>query len=188
MSAESIRASSHAQVPENVLRLQLSTHDITEGVAVVGTRGFYKSIAGAESGKNLIGAYDDAISIVTPQRCRTFLGNTDPSRTIKDRAILQLGRYRYVRGMHGITGDHPRPAWVQAGPVVIRRFEEDGVTLGPELKDQWIGCNIHDGSQTTTGSAGCQTMVPERWQEFDGMLEEALRLAAQPQFWYVLTS
>lgn len=187
MSIESIRATSQAQVPENVLRLQLTTHGITEGVAVVGTRGFYKSIAGAETGKNLIGVYDDAISIVTPSQCRTFLGNTDPSRTIKDRAILQLGKYRYVRGIHGITGDHPRPAWVQAGPVTIRRFREDG-SLGPELKDQWIGCNIHDGSQTTTGSAGCQTVVPELWKEFDGMLDAALQAAAQHQFWYVLSS
>lgn len=183
-----IRPTTHTPVPENVLRLQLATHGVTEGVAVVGTRGFYKSLAGAETGKNLIGVYDDAISIVTPKECRTFLGNCDPSRTIADRMILEAGhKFRYVRGKHGITGDHPRDAWVQAGPVILRRFQPDG-SLGPELKDQWVGCNIHDGSQTTTGSAGCQTIVPEEWKDFDGMLEEALRLAAQHQFWYILTA
>lgn len=187
MTAQSIRAQSHVQVPDNVLRLVLSVHDVTEGVAIVGTRGFYKSIAGAETGKNLTGVYDDAISVVTPTECRTFLGNCDTSRTIEGRAVLQLGKYRYQRGMHGVTTDHPRPAWIQSSGVTIRRIQADGA-LGPELKDQWIGLNIHDGSQTTTGSAGCQTVVPERWQEFDAMVEDALRLAAQTQFWYVLTS
>jgi hypothetical protein len=33
---------------------------------------------------------------------------------------------------------------------------------------QWIGCNIHDGAWTTTGSAACQTVVPERWREYVG--------------------
>lgn len=187
MSAEGIRATSHAQVPENVLRLAMSTVGVTEGVAVVGIRGFYKSIEGAETGKNLTGVYDDAISIVTPKACLTFLGNCDASRDIEGRAVLQLGKYRYQRGTHGVTTDHPRQAWIQAGGVTVRRLNALGVVDGPVLEDQWIGLNIHDGAMTTTGSAGCQTIVPERWHEFDQMLELALKAAAQHQFWYVLT-
>lgn len=182
-----IRPTTHTPVPANVLHLALNGHGITEGVAVVGIRGFYKSLNGAETGKNLTGVYDDAISIVTPTECRTFIGNCDASRSIEGRAVLQLGKYRYQRGMHGVTSDHPRLAWIQSSGVTIKRLQADG-SLGPELKDQWIGLNIHDGSQTTTGSAGCQTIVPEEWKDFDTMLENALKAAAQTQFWYVLTA
>lgn len=177
-------------VPENHLRAVLERYAVTEAVAVVGIRGYVQQFKESTSGGNIIGKYDDVLCIVTPEECRTFLGNTDPSRTIPDRAILQAGyRFRYMRGTHGITGpvEKRRPAWVQAGPVVIRRYQGDGKTLGPPLKGQWIGCNIHDGSWTTTGSAACQTVVPERWKEFDSMLESALRRNAQEKFWYVLT-
>ena len=182
-----IRPRTHTPVPSNVLDLALNGHGITEGVAVVGIRGFYKSLDGATTGENLTGVYDDAISIVTPQVCRTFIGNCDTSRTLEGRAVLQLGKYRYQRGTHGVTSDHPRPAWIQSSGVLIRRVQADG-SLGPELKDQWIGLNIHDGSQTTTGSAGCQTIAPEEWKDFDAMLDNALRAAAQTAFWYVLTA
>lgn len=185
-----------APVPDNVLLNSMTLYGGTdEAVAVVGYRGYVNQKAGDEGNK--VGIYDDAICLVVRHAptadaphgsvtTRTFLGNTDPSRTIEGRAILQPGKYRYVRGMHGITGDHPRPAWVQAGGVTIRRFQADG-TLGPELKDQWIGCNIHDGSQTTTGSAGCQTLAPEVWRDFDTALDDALRAAGQHQFWYFLS-
>ena len=175
-------------VPENHLRSVLEAYKVTELVAVVGIRGYVKQFAQATAGGNLIGVYDDAICLVTPQECVTFLGNTDPSRTIDGRAILQAGyRYRYTRGIHGITGpkERQRPAWVQAGPVVIRRYK-NGV-LGPIIEGQYIGCNIHNGSWTTTGSAACQTIVPERWKAFDSKLEAALKAVAQTQFWYILT-
>ena len=174
-------------MPDNHLRVVLEINGITEGVAVVGVRGYVQQFADSEAGRNLIGVYDDVLCIVTPDECRTFLGNTDPSRLIEGRAVLQLGKYRYTRGTHGITGpkDKQRPAWIQASGVTIRR-QSDGV-VGPELTEQWIGCNIHDGSWTTTGSAACQTVAPEQWKEFDTMLDDALRAAAQSQFWYVLT-
>lgn len=178
-----------APVPDNHLRAVLQAHDVTEAVAVVGIRGYVQQFAASEAGGNLTGVYDDVLCIVTPEECKTFLGNTDPSRTIPNRAILQPGhRYRYVRGIHGITGpkERQRPAWIQAGPVIIRRFQEGGV-LGPELTGQWIGGNIHDGSWTTTGSAGCQTVAPEQWRDFDHYLEDALRRNAQSAFWYILS-
>lgn len=178
-------------VPDNHLRAVLVEFDVTEAVAVVGIRGYVKQFAQSESGKNLIGVYDDVLCIVTPQECLTYLGNTDPSRTIKDRAILVAPqKSRYTRGIHGITGpvEKRRPAWIQAGGVTIQRFQGDGKTLGPVLKNQWIGCNIHDGAWTTTGSAACQTVVPERWKQFDSTLEAALKAAAQHQFWYILTT
>jgi hypothetical protein len=189
MSANSIRPTRDIEVPENHLLAVLAVHKVTEPVAVVGVRGFTKSIANAESGENLTGVYDDAICIITRFKTLTFPANTDPSRTVTGRAVLMPGRYRYTRGVHGITGpkEKQRPAWVQHSGVTIRRYQENG-QLGPVVTGAWIGLNIHDGSITTTGSAGCQTIVPERWKDFDTALEEALKAEHQDAFWYVLTT
>lgn len=180
---------SFTPVPDSRLRDILAAHKVTEGVAVVGIRGYVDHFPDPAARGNIIGKYDDVICIVTPTQCRTFLGNTDPSRTLPQRAVLECGRYRYMRGIHGITRPKEKRywAWVQAGPVDIRRIGNDGKTPGPPIKGQWIGCNIHKGSWTTTGSAGCQTIIPEKWKEFDDMLLSALKAAAQDKFWYVLT-
>lgn len=190
-SAEDIRpaAGTILDVDPVLVRELLKQHSVTEGVAVVGLRGYVNAFPGAsqQPGQNLIGKYDDVLCLVTPDGVRAFLGNTDPTSLITQRAVLQPGRYRYQRGIHGITREKGKqyPAWVQAGPVTIRRMQAGG-TMSAELSGQWIGCNIHKGSWTTTGSAACQTVVPEKWDEFDGVLESALRAAAQQQFWYVL--
>jgi hypothetical protein len=184
----SIRPTQDIEVPENHLRVVLELNKVTDPVAVVGVRGFTKSIANAQSGENLTGVYDDAICIVTRWKSITFAGNTDPSRKVAGRAVLMPGKYRYTRGIHGITGpaEKRRPAWVQHSGVTIRRYDDKG-QLGPQVTGAWIGLNIHDGSLTTTGSAGCQTVVPERWQDFDTALAEALKAEHQDAFWYVLT-
>lgn len=155
-------------VPENHLRAVLEAYKIQAAVAVVGIRGYVKQFAEAKSGGNLIGKYDDVLCVVTPAACRTFLGNTDPSRTITERAILEANQVVwYTPGCHNRTKPPAarRPAFVQSSGVAIRRFDAQGV-LGPVLDNQWIGCNIHDGAWTTTGSAACQTVVPERWMAF----------------------
>ncbi len=173
-------------VSEAWVREILRDHDVTEQVAVVGVRGYVDGFAGA-AGKNLLGVYDDALCIVSRDRVQTYLGNTDPTRLIAQRAVLQEGKYRYQRGIHGITREKEKqyPAWVQAGGVTIRRYQPDG-TFGEVLTNQWIGCNIHSGSWTTTGSAACQTVVPEKWAEFDSLLDRLLREAQQEKYWYVL--
>lgn len=183
-------------VPENHLRAVLQAHNITERVAVVGIRGYVQQFAESGAGKNLTGVYDDVICVVSDRECRTFLGNTDPSRLIVDpttrlgRAILVTDqKIRYVRGIHGLHSlppDRQRQAWLQSSGATIRRWQADG-SWGPEIKDQYIGANIHDGSISTTGSAGCQTLPPELWKEFDALLDAELRAAAQTQFYYCLT-
>lgn len=174
----SIRPAHPLEVPDNVLRLALAQHHIYLGphqpVAIVAVRGFAAKIGTVpeDTAGNQIGVYDDPISVVTPARSRTFTGNTDPSRTLEGRAILQVGAYELAPGIHNRT--HPpaerRFAFVQASPVIIRRYDAKGV-LGPELAGQWIGCNNHDGANTTTGSAACQTIAPEAWLEY---LDEVL--------------
>lgn len=183
-------------VPVEHLRAVLKQFGVDEAVAAVGIRGYVKQFKEATTGGNLIGKYDDVICIVTPEECRTFLGNTDPSKLITDpttglgRAQLTVPqKVRYTRGIHGITRpkDQQRLAWIQSSPVSIRRWDEKLKDWGPVIVNQWIGCNMHDGSWTTTGSAACQTIVPERWKEFDTMLDSALKRHAQSKFWYVLT-
>lgn len=168
MSAESIRPTRDIAVPENHLRALIDAYQLEAPVIAIGIRGFTKSIAGAESGKNLIGVYDDAMCVCTAEKAVTFPGNTDPSRTIAGRAILEAPQLVwYVPGIHGKTkpAGERRLAFIQDSGVSIRRFDEKG-ELGPVLSKQWIGCNIHDGAWTTTGSAACQTVVPERWREY----------------------
>lgn len=182
-------------VPDGHLRAVLQYFGVVESVAVVGIRGYVQDFKESTPGGNLVGRYDDVLCLVTPTKCSTYLGNTDPSRLIVDpvthkgRAVMEAGhKYRYVRGIHGIERpkDKQRMAWVQAGPINIRRATVNG-ELGSLLTGQYIGCNIHDGGWTTTSSAGCQTVVPEKWHEFDSTLEQALKTAAQHQFWYILT-
>lgn len=197
MSAPIRPAAAITPVPENHLRAVLQAFDVTELVATVGIRGYVQQFAESKPGGNIIGKYDDAICIVTPDECRTFLGNTDPSRLIKDpetglgRAqLVAPQKVRLTRGIHGITRPkkYQRLAWIQSSPVTIRRWDVVKEDWGSEVSGQWIGCNLHDGSWTTTGSAACQTVAPEQWKQFDIMLEEALRKYAQDKFWYVLTA
>lgn len=160
-------------MPDNHLRAVLAAHQIQLGgatpVAVVGIEGFYKSLAGADTGKNLIGVYDDAICVVTPATSLTFVGNTDPTRGIEGRAKVQHGAWEMGPVIHHRTRPpaERRLAFGQMVGVTLRRYLADG-TLGPELHNQYIGWNLHDGSITTTGSEACQTVVPERWPEFFG--------------------
>lgn len=162
---------------------------VTDGVALLGLRGYVSATTPDPSDRNQYGVYDDALVLVTPDGVTTYLGNTDPSTLVPNRAVLQPGKYRYKRGTHNITKEKAKqyPAWVQAGGVNIKRAAKDGRTLGELLKGQWIGCNIHNGSWTTTGSAACQTVVPEQWKAFDAALAAALKAHNQDAFWYVLT-
>lgn len=170
MSAESIRPTRDIEVPDNHLRALIDAYQLEADVIAIGIRGFTKSIAGAESGKNLTGVYDDALCVCTADTTITFAGNTDPSRTISGRATLDAPQLVwYVPGIHGKTkpAAERRLAFIQDSGVSIRRYDDTG-ELGPILSKQWIGCNIHDGAWTTTGSAACQTVVPERWREYIG--------------------
>jgi hypothetical protein len=170
MSANSIRPTKAIEVPENHLRALIDAYQLEADVIAIGIRGFTKSIANAKDGENLIGVYDDALCVCTASTTKTFAGNTDPSRTIEGRAILEAPQLVwYVPGIHGKTkpAAERRLAFIQDSGVSIRRFDGKN-QLGSLQVKQWIGCNIHDGAWTTTGSAACQTVVPERWREYVG--------------------
>lgn len=164
-----IRPDAAPNVPDNHLRALIKAYQLDAPVVAIGIRG-YASVngKGTGDGENLIGVYDDAMCVVTAEKALTFSGNTDPSRTIEGRAIIEAPQLLwYVPGIHGKTrpAAERRLAFIQDSAVSIRRLDAQG-ELGPVIAKQWIGCNIHDGSWTTTGSAACQTVVPERWREY----------------------
>lgn len=178
------------RVPDTQLRQWLADHQIRLGdatpVAAIGVRGWANSGAGGGA-TNLTGVYDDALCVVRVNGSWTFQGNTDPTRTIEGRAILQPGVYEYGPGVHNITkpATDRRLAFTQRSGVTIRRFDAQGA-LGPELENQWIGCNHHDGAESSTGSAACQTVAPEWWPGYAMELIHGLRLAFSE--WATLTT
>lgn len=159
------------RVPDDVLRQILVAHQIVLGdatpVASIGWRGWAESDHGKRAGVNVTGSYDDALCVVTPTASWTFQGNTDPSRTIAGRALLQPGVVEYGLVIHHRTRlpAERRIAFGQQSGVTIRRYDAAGA-LEKELTNQYIGCNIHDGSITTTGSEACQTVAPEWWMGY----------------------
>ena len=136
-----------------------------ESFFIVGRRGYYRDTMG-RIGVQERGIYDDAITVVSPRVCESFNANVDPTASPLARpgvAVLQPGRYLYTLGIHNISKARDRryPALVQAAGVTIRR---DGSEA--QLRDQWIGLNIHRGGEHTTSSEGCQTIYKPQWDQF----------------------
>jgi lysozyme len=139
-----------------------------EPVVILGFRGYYLDSVG-EKGKNDRGVYDDAI-IITSDKCHsTYNANTDPSLYKSGIASLVPGKYSYKLGVHGLSKPKPQryEALVQAEPVIVAR--DDGQT-----EEGWFGINIHKGYNTTTGSAGCQTIAPDQWKAFIETIKQQL--------------
>lgn len=155
-----------------------------DDVIVVGVRGYYRDSMGAK-GKNDRGMYDDAVFIYTPDHFSSYNANTDPSRSGfnanvgKGYAVLDAGVWRYKIGQHGVSKGKPYRACVQAQSVGVTRD-------GGKKETGWFGINIHRGGRNGTSSEGCQTIVPQQWEEFISTLSEQLKIYAQQTFAYVL--
>ena len=151
-----------------------------EPVVLLGFRGYFRDTLGAV-GKNDRGIYDDAI-IITSESCHaTYNGNTDPSIYKTGIASLVPGKYLYKVGIHGISKpkDQQYEALVQAGPVIVSR--DDGKT-----EEGWFGIDIHKGYNTTTGSAGCQTIAPGQWSAFIETIKQQLEFYKRKVITYLL--
>lgn len=153
-------------------------------VAVLGVRGYYRDTMG-KPGANDRGIYDDAIFLVDlPEgQIRAYNANTDPSVFRSGIATLAPGVHRYRPGNHGISrpgGGYPafRPATRDEALPVLR----DGI---PGTSDG-IAINIHRGSYNSTSSAGCQTIHPDQWSEFQKSTMKLLAKYAQKTFPYIL--
>lgn len=158
----------------------LTDHHITDAVALVGIRGYYRDTMG-QPGANDRGIYDDAIFLLSRYIFASFNANTDPSIARPGVAVLKPGVWRYKLGIHGLNRPAAQryKALVQAAPVTVHR-DGAGNDTG------WFGINIHRGSRTTTSSLGCQTIVPDQWPAFIALVEQELRRAGQTVVPYVL--
>lgn len=151
-------------------------------VWIIGVRGYYKKTMGDPT-KNDRGMYDDAIFLVS--RERVFMacnGNTDPSRFTPGVATLVPGIHLYKRGLHGISRDHPYPAFRPASEdecVPVTRDGQKGTSRG-------IAINIHKGGYNTTSSLGCQTVHPDQWDEFQRKAYQEMDFWKQKQVPYIL--
>lgn len=148
----------------------------TEMPTLLGLRGWFNTADNAR------GLYDDAMFLLTPSGIVGFNCNTDPSSGAPGRAELIGGVWRYKVGIHGLSKPVAQRyrALVQAAPVTVRRD-------GQAKKDTgWFGINIHRGGNTTTGSAGCQTIPPSQWAEFLTAVEAAMVAAGRTTIGYTL--
>lgn len=149
-------------------------------IKVLAVRGYYTNSMGKE-GQNDRGLYDDAIFIIEPDGVHNFNGNTDPSRFRNGIAKLKAPQaVRYVPGLHGFKRKKgPYPAFRQNSECTVERDQK-----GDDTGIFWI--NLHRGGNSTTSSAGCQTVPPNQWNEFKALLDNLLAEYAQKTFYYVL--
>lgn len=151
-----------------------------EPVVLLGFRGYFRDSLGVV-GKNDRGIYDDAV-IITSESCHaTYNANTDPSLHKTGIASLVPGKYLYKVGTHGLSKpkNQQYEALVQAEPVIVSR--DEGKT-----EEGWFGINIHKGYNTTTGSAGCQTIAPDQWAAFIETIKQQLAFYKRKVITYLL--
>ena len=179
-------------IPKNRPRIQRKTTEqllrlrkVSDPVALVGIRGYYRDTMGAV-GKQDRGIYDDAIILVSPNVHAAFNANVDPGaygknpKIGKGYASLKPGVWRYKLGKHGIRSGNPYKALVQGAPVTVSR---DG--QGDETG--WFGINIHKGSNRSVSSEGCQTVPPAQWPAFITLVESEMKRNNAKTVSYVLT-
>ncbi|MBK8810693.1 MAG: hypothetical protein IPN69_08170 [Acidobacteria bacterium] len=141
----------------------LAKRGVQDPVALVGIRGYYLDSKG-KPGTNDRGIYDDAIILITPKICITFLANTDPSIFRPGIATMRPGVHRYYKGKH------KQRYWalrLVGETVPVTRDGQTGTKTG-------IALNIHKGCFRTTGSEGCQTIHPQYWDEFIELVYDAM--------------
>ncbi|MEP2704098.1 MAG: lysozyme [Roseibium sp.] len=156
-----------------------------DAVYLLAVRGYYTNSLG-RPGVNDRGVYDDAIFVVEPGAVHNFNGNTDPSRSKPGIAQLKAPQaVLYKPGLHGFSRRNgPYPAFRQAGPCTVIRDVSGEDTDRNKGSFFWI--NLHRGGNTTTSSAGCQTVPPHQWTEFKYLIDGVLKKHGQKDFYYVL--
>lgn len=168
--------------PREVTAALLGDRGVRTALALVGVRGYFRDTMGARE-KNDRGIYDDAIFLVSPSAYAAFNANTDPSAFRPRIASLQPGLWHYRIGTHGLSRPKSQQyrALVQAADVTVAR---DGAK--PETGR--FGINIHRGGYGTTSSLGCQTIYPDQWPAFIGLVAAELKRWAQSVVPYLLIS
>lgn len=163
--------------------IKKSGKEIPEKVFVLAIRGYYKNTMG-KPGVNDRGIYDDAFVLVGPGYFQTFNGNTDPSREILGVAKLIPGLHYFKKGKHGLSRKRPYPAFRPATPDESLPVTRDG----QEHISKGIAINIHKGGEVYTNSAGCQTVYPDQWLEFQETAYKLMGREGQKLLPYLLVN
>ena len=155
-----------------------------DDIYVVAVRGYYLNTFG-KPGENDRNVYDDAIFVVEPNEVHNFNGNTDPSRFSTGIARLKAPQaVRYKPGLHGFNRKAgPYPAFRQDSACTVIR---DNKGEDKDSPDHYFWINLHRGGNTSTSSAGCQTVPPHQWTEFKTLVDSLLQKFNQQNFFYIL--
>lgn len=148
---------------------------VSDGVVLLGVRGYYKDSMG-KVGKNDQAMYDDAIFIISPSAFKGFNANTDPQKAGLKKAMLAPGKYQYYKGRHKNKYNALRP-YPEGISLPCTR---DGV------KSMCSLTNIHKGGYSDTFSEGCQTLYPSQWNEFINLAYEQMSKYGQKTVTYLL--
>lgn len=178
-------------------------------VMIFGVRGYFRNTLG-RLGLNDFGVYDDAAFLVSPADVSAYNWNCDPVRkgwnpgVGKNYAQLMPGVWPFRLGPHkGRPGNLRQLSGGEGSTAKLARYFSDGRARGHftvrrvvddnvgNLETGYYAINIHDGTDRSTGSWGCQTLPPDQHATFS---QAVYALAAQhgqswPAGWipYVLT-
>lgn len=180
--------SSRPGLSQDRARAILKEHGVADRVTLIGMRGYFRDSMG-KKGANDRNLYDDAIILVSPYVFATFNANTDPSAFRRAIAVLTPGTWQYKLGTHGLGKPRNKryTALVQAGEVTVKRDDDaSAATSTGTLDTGYFGINIHRGGYNTTSSLGCQTIYPDQWAGFIGIVEQELQRSGQVVLPYVL--
>lgn len=152
-------------------------------VSIIGWRGYYLDSMG-KKGQNDRGVYDDAMFVLSPDTFTAFNANVDPSVNRTGIAVLKSPqRVTYRPGHHGYNSRYGHPAFRQASDVTVIR-DGQGEDTDSSRGRFWI--NLHRGGNSTTSSAGCQTVPPTQWQAFYNLVRLQMNRFGQTTFNYYL--
>lgn len=137
-------------------------------------------------GKAKTGIWDDRFYWIDLQSMAEYEGNADPSKYKKNVATLKPGVWRYKKGNHGSKAYGSYPAYRQAAPVKVLRWQPDGTFEEHDLKSS---INIHHGSRETssTSSLGCLTIRYTNWPAFKAQGDLMIKKAEVSDFPVLVT-
>lgn len=163
------------QITNDECREIKAANKVTDNVVLIGIRGYYPDSFG-KRGENDRGVYDDAIILISSRRFETFRANTDPSVYRAGIASMKTGVHRYYKGKHKNRYWALRLVGEQ---VPVTRDNQSGTKVG-------IALNIHKGGNRTTGSEGCQTLMPNDWDDFIEIVYDEMKHFEQQTIPYIL--
>lgn len=144
------------------------------------------AIRHTEGGKAKVGVFDDTIIWIDQYDMATYEGNVDPSKYKKDVATLKPGVWRYRKGNHNSAVHGSYPAYRQAAPVKVLRWQPDGTFIEKPLASS---INEHHGSTNNKGtsSLGCLTIRYSNWPAFKAQGDRMIDRAGVSNFPLCLT-